>query len=119
LKINFISIITTLFRQGLKIMTQQHECQGCQQRNSCEAIYRRLGHSDTSSVAVKVCIAFIFPLIGFVVSLAISEGVLEKQVSAQGATLISFVVALVSAIGVAALGSWIMRAWPKTTRNGQ
>ncbi len=49
-------------------MTQQHECQGCQHHNSCEDIYRRLGHSDTSSVAVKVCIAFILPLIAFVVS---------------------------------------------------
>ena len=100
-------------------MAQQHECQGCQHHNSCEDIYRRLGHSDTSSVAVKVCIAFILPLIAFVVSMAVSEGMLKKQVSTQGATLISFVVALAGAIGVAALGSWIMRVWPKTTRNGK
>jgi hypothetical protein len=32
--------------------------------------------------------------------------------------LIGFVVALVSAIGVAAFGSWIMRTRPRTTRNG-
>ena len=100
-------------------MTQQHECQGCDHRNSCADIYRRLGHCDTSSVAVKVCVAFIFPLLAFVVILAISEGMLAKQVSAQGATLISFVAALAGAIGVAVLGSWIMRAWPKTTRNGK
>jgi len=100
-------------------MTQQRECQGCQHSNSCEDIYRRLGHSHTSPVAVKVCIAFIFPLIVFVVMLAVSGGVLEKQVSDQSATMIGFVVALASAIGVAALGSWIMRIWPKTTRNGQ
>ncbi len=100
-------------------MAQQHECQGCQHHNSCADMYRRLGHSDTSSVAVKVCIAFILPLIAFVVSMAVSEGLLNKQVGTQGATLISFVVALAGAIGVAALGSWIMRVWPKTTRNGK
>ncbi len=100
-------------------MTQQHECQGCQHRNSCEDVYRRLGHSDMSPVAIKVCIAFIFPLIVFVVSLAMSEVILKNYMSAQGATLIGFVVALASAIGVAALGSWIMRIRPKTTRNGK
>ena len=99
-------------------MTQQHECRGCQYRNSCEDVYRRLGHSDSAPVTVKVCIAFIFPLIAFVVSLAVIEGVLESSVGTQGATLIGFVVALVSAIGVAALGSWIMRTRPRTTRNG-
>ena len=100
-------------------MTQQHECQGCQHHNSCEDIYRRLGHSGTSPVAVKVCIAFVFPMIVFVVSMAIAQGVVKEHVSAQGATLISFVAALAGATGVAALGSWIMRTWPKTTRNGK
>ena len=100
-------------------MTQQHECQGCQNRNSCEDIYRRLGHSDMSPVAVKVCIAFIFPLIAFVMSLAFANRMLEGAMDNQGATLISFAVAFVGAIAVAVLGSRIMRARPKTTRNGK
>jgi hypothetical protein len=99
-------------------MTQQHECQGCHHQNSCEDVYRRLGHTDGSPVTLKVCIAFVFPLIAFVLSLAVFQGVLDKPVGTKGATLIGFVVALMSAIGVAALGSWIMRTWPKTTRNG-
>lgn len=90
-------------------MTEQHECQGCQHRNSCEDIYRKLGHSDTSPVALKVCVAFVLPLIAFVAVLAMSEGVLNKRFNDQQATLIGFFVALVSAIGVAALGSWGMR----------
>ncbi|MCF7975845.1 MAG: hypothetical protein K9N55_18660 [Phycisphaerae bacterium] len=100
------------------MVTQEHECQGCQHHNSCEDVYRTLGQSNTAPVAVKVCIAFVLPLFAFVISLAVAEGILEKPVGTQGATLIGFVVALFSAIGVAALGSWIMRTWPKTTRNG-
>ena len=100
-------------------MTQQHECQGCQNRNSCEDIYRRLGHSDVSPVAVKVCIAFILPLIAFVASLAFANRMLEGHMGHQGATLISFAVALVGATGVVALGSSIMRACQNTTRNGK
>ena len=100
-------------------MTQQHECQGCQNRNSCEDVYRRLGQSDMSPVAVKVCIAFILPLIAFVVSLAVSGRMLGERMGGQGATLISFVVALAGATAVAVLGSWIMRLRPKTTGNGK
>lgn len=52
-------------------MNQQEFCQDCSHKHDCRHIYRQLGHSSCPSVAIKVIVAFLLPLVVFIVSLAV------------------------------------------------
>jgi len=52
-------------------MDQQEFCQDCSHKHDCRHIYRQLGHSSCPSVALKVVVAFLLPLVVFIVSLAV------------------------------------------------
>ncbi len=57
-------------------MDQQNLCQGCIQQNRCQEAYERLGSFQGPSVVRKVLIAFLMPMVVFIVSLAVLEQVL-------------------------------------------
>ena len=57
-------------------MDQQNLCQGCIQQNRCQEAYERLGRFQGPSVVRKVLIAFLMPMVVFIVSLAVLEHVL-------------------------------------------
>lgn len=66
-------------------MIQQEFCKDCQQQHDCREVYRRLGHATCPSIFRKVIVAFLLPLIIFIVSLA----VLEKIFAATGQNVLS------------------------------
>ena len=94
---------------------QDRACKGCQHHRTCESVYRCLGHSNAPPVTVNVLVAFVFPLVTFVVTLGISQGMWGGLASAKVMTLLSSLAALATTVLVAAAGAW----WMRTTSNEQ
>ena len=57
-------------------MDQQNLCKGCIQQNRCQEAYERLGSFQGPSVLNAVLIAFLMPMVVFIVSLAAFDLVL-------------------------------------------
>jgi len=76
-------------------MAPQRICQDCSQKHDCRRIYEQLGDSPGPSVALKAILAFLLPLMVFIVSLAVFERVLAGAITTeQMQTALSFVLAL-------------------------
>ena len=76
-------------------MTSQRFCQDCIQKHDCKRIYEQLGGSKWPSVTIKAILAFLLPLIVFIVSLAVFERVLAGAINTERMqTALSFVLAL-------------------------
>ena len=77
-------------------MESQRFCQDCIQKHDCQRIYGQLGDSSCESVTLKVILAFLLPLIVFIVSLAVFERVLVRAIGIEGLHIaLSFVLALI------------------------
>ena len=94
-------------------MTQDRQCRGCQHQNSCEDMYRRLGHSTAPSVTAHVLVAFVMPLLVFVLSLGAAQKMWSGLAYPQLVTLVSFLSALATTALLTALGAW----WLRSARN--
>ena len=76
-------------------MASQRFCQDCNQKHDCQRIYEQLGDTPGESVTLKVILAFLLPLIVFIVSLAVSERVLARAIKTEDVQMvISFVLAI-------------------------
>jgi len=76
-------------------MSEQEFCRYCQERHECREVYRQLGEAEGPSVFFKVVAAFLVPLVVFIGSFAVFEGILAKVVNAGALkTGISLVLAL-------------------------
>ena len=97
LKISTISIINSVLLFVIaKIMAEQKICEDCKQKHDCQEIYKQLGDVEGSSVVIKVIVAFLLPLLVFIVSLAAFEEIFAKAISSQRLqTAFSFLLALV------------------------
>ena len=88
-----------------KSMNGQRKCEGCRQRQDCREIYGKLGGAEGASITLSVVIAFLAPIVIFVVCLAVVEwaaGLFTARVELQTAF------GLVSA--VAATLAWVLVA---------
>ncbi|MBN2180926.1 MAG: hypothetical protein JW715_03355 [Sedimentisphaerales bacterium] len=54
-------------------MVQQEFCKDCYHKHDCQQVYRQLGHSTCPSVLRKVIVAFLLPLLVFIVSLVVLD----------------------------------------------
>jgi len=76
-------------------MASQRFCQDCIQKHDCKRIYEQLGGSPGPSVTLKAILAFLLPLMVFIISLAVFERVIAGAISTeQMQTALSFVLAL-------------------------
>jgi hypothetical protein len=64
-------------------MTEQEFCNNCNQKHNCGSIYHQLGNNTGPSVVVKVVIAFLLPLLVFIISLAAFQEIFIKTISSQ------------------------------------
>jgi hypothetical protein len=78
-----------------KTMTEQEFCNNCNQKHNCGSIYHQLGNIEGPSVVVKVVIAFLLPLVVFIISLAAFQEIFTKTISSQG---MQTILCLVSAL---------------------
>ncbi len=78
LKISTISIINFIILYVVaKTMAEQKICEDCKQKHDCQEIYKQLGDVKGPSVVVKVIVAFLLPLVVFIVTLAIFDKILS------------------------------------------
>ncbi len=76
-------------------MASQRFCQDCIQKHDCRSVYEQLGNSSGASVALTAILAFLLPLIVFIVSLAVSERVLARATNNEGLQIaLNFLLAL-------------------------
>jgi uncharacterized membrane protein YbhN (UPF0104 family) len=57
-------------------MAELKPCQECDQKHKCQDIYQQLSKAQGPSVAFKAVVAFLLPLLIFIVSLAVFERIL-------------------------------------------
>ena len=100
-------------------MDQQKFCQDCHQKHDCQEVYRRLGGSECPPVFLKVIVAFLLPMLIFIVSLAIFDRILAGSggsflYSSQSLqTVVIFLMALVTTV----VCMLIMKLLEKLIRN--
>ena len=59
-------------------------CAGCSERDHCTEVYKKLGQSKSESVLLKVIIAFLLPMIVFILSLVIFDKIFDAFLSGDG-----------------------------------
>jgi len=60
-----------------KTMVEQKNCQDCRQNRDCRNVYQQLGEIQSRSVVVKVIVAFLLPLLVFIIALAVFDKILS------------------------------------------
>ena len=76
-------------------MKRKGFCQDCTQKDDCQGISEQTGESSGSSVTLNVILAFLLPLLVFIVSLAVLEKVLSGTFNAEWLkTVVSFLLAM-------------------------
>lgn len=76
-------------------MAEQDFCHTCLQRHDCQKVYHELSDSRGPSVAVRASLAFLLPLVVFIVGLAVCEEILAgvaepvKTTAGLGMALVS------------------------------
>lgn len=78
-------------------MASQRFCQDCIQKHDCRSVYEKMGNDSGASFSHKVILAFLLPLIVFIVSLAVSERVLARAIKIEEVQIaLSFLLALLA-----------------------
>jgi hypothetical protein len=82
-------------RTVVKAMAELKPCQECDQKHKCQDIYQQLGKAQGPSVAFKAVVAFLLPLLIFIVSLAVFERILARTTDVKGLRIaLDFLLAL-------------------------
>lgn len=63
-----------------RFMVQQEFCKKCNQKGDCKEVYRMLGNAEGPPVVAKVCLAFLLPLVVFIVSLGVCDRILAGEI---------------------------------------
>ena len=54
-------------------MSEKDFCSNCTQKHDCKSIYEHMGNSRTPPVAIRAAIAFLLPIMVFIISLTIAQ----------------------------------------------
>jgi len=74
-------------------MDEKDLCEGCNQEDRCQEVYRKLGKTQGPSVVLKVLLAFLLPIAVFIAALAAFARILGKVGNKEMRTALSFVLA--------------------------
>jgi len=85
-------------------MQDNQNCSGCIHKNDCQEVYEKLGQVQGPSVALKAVIAFLVPIVIFIVVLALSghifSGIFEKEdASIAASAAVAMLASLFFALG--------------------
>ena len=102
-------------------MAQHKLCENCPQAHECQEVYRHLGNVKGPSIAVKVIVAFLLPIIIFIIALAVFEWILKDIVAAKDLrTIVDLLLALTLTFGyvliVKIIGKFSILKKAKTTK---
>lgn len=62
-------------------MNQHDLCRQCTKRQDCGQLYKQLGKNEGPSIVGKVVLAFLLPLVVFIISLAFFEKIFSAVIS--------------------------------------
>ena len=62
-------------------MVEQNFCQNCYQKHDCQKVYQQLGEAQGPPITLKIIVAFLLPLVVFIVSLAIFQAIFSKAIN--------------------------------------
>lgn len=78
-------------------MNDNNFCSNCEHKDRCKDAYRKLGKSKSPSVLSKVILAFLIPILIFIVALAAGDNLLVKfGFSENLKTAASFILAILA-----------------------
>jgi hypothetical protein len=83
LKHNHYDYFFYSFNTIVKTMAEQNFCQNCYQKHDCREIYRQLGEAQCPPVTLKIIVAFVLPLVVFIVSLVVFEAIFSKAINTK------------------------------------
>ena len=64
-------------------MTEEKKCSNCQHGSDCKIAYEQIGCVEGPNVAVKVFMAFLLPILIFIVALVVFEDVFAMFISSD------------------------------------
>lgn len=67
----------------VETMAEQKFCENCTQKHDCQKVYQQLGDIEGPSVVIKVIVAFLLPLVVFIVSLAVFQESFGNAISSK------------------------------------
>jgi hypothetical protein len=70
-------------------MSDPNFCRNCYQKHDCQEKYRQLGEIKSPPITFKIIVAFLLPLLVFIVSLAVFETFFSKSVYTEALSLLS------------------------------
>jgi len=70
-------------------MAEQKSCQDCQQKHDCMEAYKKLGDFKGPSVLPKIIVAFLLPIVVFLVSLAVFDGFIAQAITLRSVSIVS------------------------------
>ena len=80
-------------------MVPEGPCQGCKEQQDCRKVWARLSGTQTPPVAVKAMIAFVLPVLTFVICLAGLDEPLKSTALGEGPrVLVAFGLALAATL---------------------
>ena len=96
-------------------MIQQNSCEKCDHTDQCRQVYQRLGKAQGASIASRVVVAFLVPMVVFIAALAVFErifaGIIETK---QLQTIVSLLLALPVTAAVVLLVKLMEKRFGKT-----
>jgi hypothetical protein len=69
-------------------MAQENFCQDCGQKHNCKDVYSRMGNVKGSPITPKALVAFLLPLVVFIISLATFERILDNSVGVKSLRMV-------------------------------
>jgi hypothetical protein len=91
-------------------MAQPDVCDSCRHAHTCKEVYGRLGSAEGPSVASKVVIAFLLPMVMFVVALGAFGGLLDDIVAQPYQTPLTLVLALATSAALMLVARLLVRS---------
>jgi uncharacterized protein YqhQ len=76
-------------------MVQHEPCDSCSHADDCKRVYQQLGHTQSPSIALKVVVAFVLPVVVFTVALGLLTWQLQEVATKTYQSLLACVLALV------------------------
>jgi len=98
----------------VKSMGDEQFCERCSQRHDCREIYGKLGNAEGPSLTLRVVVAFLMPILVFIVSLGVLEKVLgwvtERAALRTAASLSgAVIVTLAWILAVRVIDRWLAK----------
>ncbi|MBL7107156.1 MAG: hypothetical protein ISS77_06085 [Phycisphaerae bacterium] len=92
----------------------KQKCDECPQKDSCKDVYRQLGEYNGPSIAFKVLVVFVIPVLIFIFTLAVVDKLLLRSINSRDmVSLVSFLIALIVTLLVVFIISFVIKKYSK------